>query len=71
MKLTLSFDRLEDRRALLGQFASVQRVLDAPQSDGNDAAREQAFRMLLRLARGVSREVLQMINEDPIPGLHG
>ena len=61
MKLNLSMDRLEDRRALLQQFDGAQRALDSAQREGTDAARAKAYNMLLR---GVG-DAFDLSKEDP------
>lgn len=61
MKLTLPLERLEDRRALLASFDAEQQRIDRAQREGIDAARAQAFRVLLRGAG----EAFDLSQEDP------
>jgi len=46
MKLSLPMDRLEDRKALLGQLDLMKEKLDNSQRDSVDGEREKAFRIL-------------------------
>ena len=52
MRLTISPDRLSDRRRLLAQLDDLRREADAGMLDSLDRVREQAFDLILR---GVSR----------------
>jgi uncharacterized protein (DUF1501 family) len=47
MKLKLSADRLEDRRALLSRLDRANAALDDAESDGLDGQRSKAFRIIL------------------------
>ncbi len=47
MKLSLSTERLDDRRGLLAQLDRMKETLDSAQHDGVNGDRDKAFRMLL------------------------